>query len=178
MRAMISTAVGPVLDSSELVVHLPALERLATRLCGSREAGEDLVQDTVERVLRSPRRVDGELKPYLKQALRHAHVDRLRAAGRRPQADELIEDFPVGGHEDRVETRMEAHDVLRAVAALPDVYRDVVVAVDVQGFSYRETADRYEVPTGTVMSRLHRGRRQVVDAVREPARPSRELVCA
>ena len=60
---------------------------------------------------------------------------------------------------------MEARTVLAAVAALPEAYRRVVVAVDVQGCSYQEAADHLGIPVGTVMSRLYRGRRRVVEAV-------------
>ena len=59
----------------------------------------------------------------------------------------------------------EAHELYAAVAALPDDFRDVLVAVDVAGLSYKEAARALRVREGTVMSRLHRGRRQVVRAL-------------
>ena len=72
-----------VLDPGRLSLHLPRLPRIATYLCGvARATGEDLVQDTLERVLRSPRRIHGEEYPYLTRALRNTHVDRARAASR------------------------------------------------------------------------------------------------
>jgi RNA polymerase sigma-70 factor (ECF subfamily) len=157
-----------VLDPARLHLHLPRLRRLASYLCGSREHGEDLVQDTLERVLRTPRRIHGDEYPYLTRALRNTHVDRARAAARQPQTVELVHDVvetqrPAG--EDRTANVLAAREVLAAVAELPDVYRDVVVAVDVQGASYQEAADQLGVPVGTVMSRLYRGRRRVVEAV-------------
>jgi RNA polymerase sigma-70 factor (ECF subfamily) len=162
-----------VLDPARLHLHLPRLRRLATYLCGSRENGEDLVQDTLERVLRSPRRIHGDEYPYLTRALRNTHVDRARAAARQPQTVELIQESveaqrPAG--EDRTASVLEAREVLAAVAGLPDVYRDVVVAVDVQGASYQEAAEQLGVPVGTVMSRLYRGRRRVVETVDGAAR--------
>ena len=155
-----------VLDPSRLHLHLPRLTRFATRLCGSREAGEDLVQDTLERVLRSPRRVAGDEFPYLARALRNNHVDRVRAEARRvrttamPETLEAILPAP-----ERTIAQIEARQVLAAVAGLPDCYREVVVAVDVTGLSYTEAAERLGVPIGTVMSRLYRGRRRVVQAL-------------
>src|SRR5688572_13692670 len=72
-----------VLNPAQLHVHLPRLTRFATRLTGCPEAGDDLVQDTLERVLRSPRRVSGDEFSYLARALRNAHVDRVRWHARR-----------------------------------------------------------------------------------------------
>jgi DNA-directed RNA polymerase specialized sigma24 family protein len=62
-----SPSSAALLDPARLRVHLPRLTRIAARLCGSREAGEDLLQDTLERVLRSPRRVTGGEFPYLRR---------------------------------------------------------------------------------------------------------------
>ena len=124
-------------------------------------------------MLRSPRRIHGDEYPYLTRALRNTHVDRARAAARQPQTVELVPEAvetqrPAG--EDRIASVLEAREVLAAVAGLPDVYRDVVVAVDVQGASYQEAADQLGVPVGTVMSRLYRGRRRVVEAVQGATR--------
>jgi RNA polymerase sigma-70 factor (ECF subfamily) len=155
-----------VLDPGRLHLHLPRLTRFATRLCGTREAGEDLVQDTFERVLRSPRRVAGDEFPYLARALRNNHIDRVRADARRvqttamPAALETILPAP-----DRSAGVLAAREVLAAVADLPDGYRDAVVAVDVSGYSYAEAAERLGVPVGTVMSRLYRGRQRVIQAL-------------
>jgi RNA polymerase sigma-70 factor (ECF subfamily) len=157
-----------VLDPTRLHLHLPRLRRLAAYLSGSREGGDDLVQDTLERVLRSPRRIHGDEYPYLTRALRNTHVDRARAAARRPQTLELIPEsleLPARSVDESTETVLEARSVLEAVAALPEAYRRVVVAVDVQGCSYQEAADHLGVPVGTVMSRLYRGRKRVVEAM-------------
>ncbi len=160
-----------VLDPARLPLHLPGLRRLAAYLTGTREGGDDLVQDTLERVLRSPRRIHGDEYPYLTRAMRNTHVDRARAASRQPQTVELSADsleMPRPGSEARAEAVLEAREVLAAVAVLPEPYRDAVVAVDVQGCSYQEAAERLGVPVGTVMSRLYRGRRRVVEAVEGP----------
>ena len=155
-----------VLDPGRLHLHLPRLTRFATRLAGSREAGEDLVQDTLERVLRSPRRVVGDEFPYLARALRNNHIDRVRTDARRVQTTampttlEAILPAP-----DRAAATLEARAVLAAVADLPDGYRNAVVAVDVSGLSYAEAAERLGVPVGTVMSRLYRGRQRVIQAL-------------
>ena len=157
------------LDPSRLVFHLPRLKRTAIRLAGSREAGEDLVQETFLRVLRSPRRVkSGDDYPYLARALRNTHVDRVRSAVRdlptTAMTDALDAVLPAI---DRSSMRSEAREVLGAVRALPAKYREVVLAVDVAGYSYAETAAALDVPVGTVMSRLYRGRQAVIEAIGE-----------
>jgi RNA polymerase sigma-70 factor, ECF subfamily len=155
-----------LLDPGRLELHLPRLTRFAARLTGSREAGEDLVQDTFERVLRSPRRLSGDEFPYLARALRNNHVDRVRSQARRVKttaiADTLEAVLPAADHTAALD---DARAVLAAVAELPHGYRDVVVRVDVFGYSYAEAAEQLDIPVGTVMSRLHRGRSRVVQAL-------------
>jgi RNA polymerase sigma-70 factor (ECF subfamily) len=155
-----------LLDPARLPMHLPRLTRIATGLCGSREAGEDLVQDTLERVLRSPRRVSSDDFPYLARALRNTHVDRIRATSRRVKTttiDETLE--AVLPAPDHITAELQARDVLAAVRALPDPYRHVVLAVDVAGYSYADAAQALDIPVGTVMSRLYRGRRLVIGTI-------------
>jgi RNA polymerase sigma-70 factor, ECF subfamily len=163
-----------LLDPARLPVHLPRLTRIAAGLSGSREAGDDLVQDTLERVLRSPRRVTGECFPYLARALRNTHVDRIRATSRRVKTtttDETLEAvLPAPDHTSVV---LQARDVLAAVLALPDPYRHVVLAVDVAGYSYADAAQALDIPVGTVMSRLYRGRQRVIQTIEgDPTRGS------
>jgi RNA polymerase sigma factor (sigma-70 family) len=155
-----------LLDPDRLSVHLPRLNRLATGLCGSREAGEDLVQDTLERVLRSPRRIVGDELPYLMRAVRNSHVDSVRSRTRRVATTAMTETLEtVLPAPERTSAVIEAREVLATVADLPKPYRDVVLAVDVAGCSYAEAAEALGVPVGTVMSRLYRGRRRVIEAI-------------
>jgi RNA polymerase sigma-70 factor (ECF subfamily) len=157
-----------VLDPARLRAHLPRLTRIAFRLTGSPDAAEDLVQDTLERLLRAPRTVSGDDFRYLARALRNTHIDRHRAQQRRVRAvtmDDALE--AVIAAPDRTEERATAHAVLAAVAGLPAHYRDAVTAVDVAGLSYEEAARSLGVPVGTIMSRLYRGRRAVIAAVED-----------
>ena len=155
------------LDPSRLAFHLPRLRRTAIRLSGSREAGEDLVQETFLRVLRSPRRVTaGDDYPYLARALRNTHVDQIRSSVRQVKTTALSDSLDaVLPAVDRSSALSEAREVLAAVDALPGKYRAVVLAVDVAGCSYAEAAASLGIPVGTVMSRLYRGRQAVIAAI-------------
>ena len=103
------------LDPARLAEHLPRLTRVATRMTGSRDAGEDLVQDTLERVLRSGRRIAGDEFRYLARSLRNTHINRHRAEQRRVRTtamDDTIE--AVVPARDDTETSHEAHVVHRS----------------------------------------------------------------
>jgi len=156
------------LDPASLGDHLDRLYRAAWALCGSREDAEDLVQETYARVLSRPRflRNEDDLG-YLLRALRNTFLNRKRAQRSRIQAaplpDEL--DFVADPHAREPQAALEAGELYAAVAQLPDDFRDVLVAVDVAGLSYKETARALKIREGTVMSRLYRARRQVVRAL-------------
>jgi RNA polymerase sigma-70 factor (ECF subfamily) len=158
-------AMAPELDPARLGDHIDRLYRAAWALTGKREDADDLVQETFARVLSRPRwlRQEDDLG-YLLAALRKTFFNQRRTASRRPQTTMLPEDD--GAVEPRSsaqpEAALEAAEVYRAVAALPDDYRDVIAAVDVAGLSYEETAKALSIPIGTVMSRLYRARRQIV----------------
>jgi RNA polymerase sigma-70 factor (ECF subfamily) len=160
-----------VLDGSHLPEHLVRMERVARSLCASdRRAdgdADDLVQDTLERVLRRPRVVHGDPGAYLLQALRHTHLDRRRAQQARVRTIPEPEGFeaadPHAG--ERMTQRTEAKAILDAIKALPEQYREAVLALDVAGYTAREAAAATGVPPGTLESRAHRGRARVVAEV-------------
>jgi RNA polymerase sigma-70 factor (ECF subfamily) len=151
------------LAASTLEAHLDHLYRAALGLTGRRDDAEDLVQDTCAKVLARPRRIYGDPLPYLLQALRHTHHSRWRSAACRPVTAAAPEDLELrdprgtGDPQRALETR----EVFERVAALPEAQREVVVAVDLIGLSYAEAAGALDIPIGTVMSRLHRGRSAV-----------------
>jgi RNA polymerase sigma-70 factor, ECF subfamily len=157
-----------VLDPQSLGDHLDRLYRAARALCDSREEAEDLVQETIARVLRRPRtlRADNDIG-YLLRALRNTFLGTRRAAARRPRINhhpdqmEFIEDRRAV----RAEARAEAAEVYAAISALPDDFRDALVAIDVAGLSYRETARALGVQEATIATRLHRARQRVARAV-------------
>jgi len=156
------------LDPGRLGDHVDRLYRAAWALSGTREDAEDLVQETYARVLARPRllRNQDDLG-YLLSALRNTFLNQRRTESRRmrtsPLPDEL--DLVADPQAREPHAALEAAEVFAAVAALPGDYRDVLVAVDVAGLSYKEAARALRIREGTVMSRLYRARQQVVRRV-------------
>ncbi|HEX3689520.1 MAG TPA: RNA polymerase sigma factor [Solirubrobacteraceae bacterium] len=148
---------GAPLDPGRLVAHADALYRAAWALTGSRHDAEDLVQETYVNVLARPRRFRESELGYLLRALRNTHIDRHRAAARRPFTVELMETDAPYHHESAVDGRA----IMQAIAGAPPLFRDAVVAIDVLGLSYAEAACQLDVPEATVTSRLYRGRHHV-----------------
>jgi RNA polymerase sigma-70 factor (ECF subfamily) len=139
--------------------HLAAMRRTARALADTPEEAEDLVQDTLVKVLSRPREVEAA-GPYLLQALRNTHVSTIRARERRPRTAPLEPEDArlVASAALEPAAVVASREVIGAIAALPAEQRDVIAAVDVAGLPYREAAARLRIPVGTVMSRLHRGR--------------------
>jgi RNA polymerase sigma-70 factor, ECF subfamily len=157
-----------MLDPDALADHVGRLYRAAYGLCGSREAAEDLVQDTFERVLRKPRfvRRDQDLG-YLLKVLRNTWVSSGRSARAVTVPLEGEGADSLGGDDAVVARVVEAGAVFEALQQLSAPLREAVVAVDVVGLSYREAARALGTKEGTIMSRLNRGRGQVAAQVGE-----------
>jgi RNA polymerase sigma-70 factor, ECF subfamily len=150
---------GPyVLDPDDLSDHIDALYRAAWALCGSRHDAEDLVQETFANVLRRPRIIrDDNQIGYLLRALRNTYFNRLRTAARRPATREIFDDDAPRLQESRIDAR----EIMEAIASAPAPFRDAVIAVDLLGLSYREAARSLRTREATITTRLHRGRQHV-----------------
>jgi RNA polymerase sigma-70 factor (ECF subfamily) len=149
--------------------------RVARRLVSTREEAEDLVQDTYARAFRSWRSYTPgtNLRAWLLRILTNLNIDRGRRKQRSPDLQPLEEgDYFLynqlertaqdgGGRtdEERVVERLSQDDVVGALSAVPHDFRDVIVLVDIGDFTYQDAAQILDIPIGTVMSRLHRGRR-------------------
>jgi RNA polymerase sigma-70 factor (ECF subfamily) len=145
--------------------------RVARRLVGSREEAEDLVQDTYARAFRSWQQFTPgtNLRAWLLRILTNLNIDRGRRAQRAPDSQPLeegdyflynrIEAATGETEEDRVLQRLSQDNIAEALSEVPHDFRDVVVLVDIGEFSYADAAQILDIPIGTVMSRLHRGRR-------------------
>ena len=153
------------LNPARLGDHVDRLYRAAWALSGSREDAEDLVQETYARVLARPRLLRNEDDlGYLLRAMRNTFLNQKRTESRRlrtaplPDQLDLVADPTARGPE----AALEAAELYAAIAALSDDFRDVLVAVDIAGLSYKETARALRIREGTVMSRLYRARQEVV----------------
>ena len=146
--------------------------RVARHLAGSREEAEDLVQETYARAFRSWRSFQPgtNLRAWLLRILTNLNIDRGRRNQRAPQMtpleandyflyDRLAENGDGDSDEDKVVERLSQDDIVTALSAVPHDFRDVLVLVDLGDFSYADAAQILDIPVGTVMSRLHRGRR-------------------
>jgi RNA polymerase sigma-70 factor, ECF subfamily len=168
--------------SEEAIQHLDTLYRGALRLTRDAAQAEDLVQDTYVRALRYQEsyRQGTNMKAWLFAIMRNLFWDRFK--GGRPESlsldgddqhslyDTLEDDMP--GPEILALDSLAHDEVIQAVETLPEIHREVVLLVDVEGFSYKETADVLGVPIGTVMSRLHRARQQLQQILYDYARDS------
>jgi RNA polymerase sigma-70 factor (ECF subfamily) len=153
------------LDPAQLGDHLDRLYRAAWALCGSREDAEDLVQETYARVLARPRLLRNEDDlGYLLRALRNTFLTQKRTQSRHLRSGPLPDglDHVADTHAREPQAAVEAAELYAAVAALADDFREVLVAVDVVGLSYKEAAHALRIRPGTVMSRLYRARQQLV----------------
>jgi RNA polymerase sigma-70 factor (ECF subfamily) len=162
--------------ADQAMPYMSALYAAALRMTRNPSDAEDLVQETY---LRAYRGFEGfqegtNLKAWLYRILTNTFINTYRAKKRRPEQTELddVEDFylyrRLGGLEAADANRSTESEVLEsipddevkaALESIPEQFRMAVILADVEGFSYKEIADILDVPIGTVMSRIHRGRR-------------------
>jgi RNA polymerase sigma-70 factor (ECF subfamily) len=156
--------------------------RVARHLVRDPQEADDLMQETYARAFRSWRSFTPgtNLRAWLLRILTNLNIDRGRRQQRTPELQPLEEgdyflynkleetnDGPTD--EERVVERLSQDDVVAALSAVPHDFRDVVVLVDIGDFTYADAAQILDIPVGTVMSRLHRGRRILKQAMAESA---------
>ncbi len=148
----------------------PELFGRALRMARSPQVAEDLVQDTIERAIR----FEGHYQPgtnlraWVYQILFSVFVTRCRRQRRERNALEILGTDPCAWTMPEGAAPMYdlSPPVARALESIPKGFRDVVILVDLEEMAYKDAAARLGVPVGTVMSRLHRGRKLLADAVR------------
>ncbi len=175
------TAAAPIPSAGALQVRAglsalrPELYARALKLCRCPARADDIVQETMLRALRfeSQFRADTNLRAWVSQVLMSVFLTQCRRGKREKKAlDHLVQDpcaWP----------KREAAAVLPALsrrpagalAELPESYRTAVQLVDLHDLSYREAAERLEVPVGTIMSRLHRGRKMLAAVLTADGKP-------
>jgi RNA polymerase sigma-70 factor (ECF subfamily) len=159
------------MDSRALLIVLPRLRRYAQALVGERAAADDLVQDTLERAWSrvGQWRAGSDLALWLLSIMHNLRIDQLRRTGLQTASyDE--ESMAVPTRATQTDQR-ELADLADALAQLPEEQRAVLLLVGLEELSYAEVAATLNIPLGTVMSRLARGRerlRQILEG-RQPA---------
>lgn len=148
---------------SEALSHMDALYGYALRLTQNRQDAEDLVQDAYIKVRRNlDRHRDGTFsRAWLFQILTNTYIDAYRHRQRRPATVPLNEELSAADEPGSDAALLDSigDEVKAALEDLPPSIRPTLLLKDVEGFRYREIAEMLGVPIGTVMSRLHRGRR-------------------
>jgi len=173
---------------------LPYLDQLygtALRMTRSPSDAEDLVQDTYAKAFAAFRSYEQgtNLRAWLFRILRNTFINNYRKAQRQPSSgpsEELtdgqlldLEQRNSGGvrsAENEALERLGDDEIAAAMATIPEDFRTAVYLADVEGFSYKEIADIMETPVGTVMSRVHRGRKALRALLADYARERGLLV--
>ena len=164
--------------------YMNQLYAAAMRYTRNPEDAQDLVQDTYAKAYTSFHQFEPgtNLKAWLYRVLTTTFINNYRKDQRRPQtSDSELEDWQLAeasshtsdqgkSTEDVVLENLPDSDIKNALAQIPEEFRMVVYLADVEGFSYKEIAEIVGVPTGTVMSRLHRGRKQLREKLADYAR--------
>jgi RNA polymerase sigma-70 factor, ECF subfamily len=164
---------------------LPNLYAAALRMTRNPADAEDLVQDTYLRAFRgfSGFKEGTNLKAWLYRILTNSFINTYRKKQRQPQTVEGPDDLDewylfdkLGGRNVELSAETEVLDkipdeaVKAALESLPENFRLPVLLADVEGFSYKEIAEIMDTPIGTVMSRLHRGRKALQKALWDTAK--------
>jgi RNA polymerase sigma-70 factor (ECF subfamily) len=162
--------------AAQAMEHMPGLFTAAMRMTRNSADAEDLVQETYLKAYRAfaSFQAGTNLRAWLYRILTNTYINSYRAKKRRPDESDLedVEDLflyrRLGGAEsaklsrsaeDEVMEHFTEGDVKAAIEALPEQFRIAVLLADVEGFQYKEIAEILDIPIGTVMSRLHRGRK-------------------
>ena len=143
----------------EAIPQMRALYAGACRLTRNAADAEDLVQETYLRAFRAFHLFTpgSNIRAWLFTILHRVNADHFRKAARSPRTVELVHEGPaVAPPQEQLARGQE--QVLRALDRLPQPFRNAVVLRDMQDFTYEEIAGVLQVPVGTVMSRIHRGR--------------------
>lgn len=181
----LSDAELAMLFETDALPFIDQLYGMALRMTRNVADAEDLVQETFAKAFSGFRsyRQGTNLRAWLFRILRNTFINSYRKAQRQPNSesaedlsdDQLldIEQRKAGGirsAEFEVLEKMGDEEVSQALAALPEEFRTAVILADVEGFSYKEIADIMDTPVGTVMSRVHRGRKSLRTLLADYAR--------
>ena len=148
------------IELDQLTPHIPRLRRYARALLGDVVSADDLVQDTLERALSkfSLWRRSYDLRAWLFTIMHNIYINQWHAANRRAHLSVDAHNVDAPAVEASQEDELALRDMNRALTQLPHEFREVVLLVGLEQLSYDEVARVLDIPKGTVMSRLSRGR--------------------
>lgn len=148
----------------ELVTLLPRLRRFSLAVTGSVQEGEDLLHSALERALRheSSWLPGTRLDSWMYRIIRNLWIDERRAKRNHDVSLDVVGEAVLEGGRDTAEHLLDLAQTRRALLALPEEQRSVLCLVVLEGMTYQEAAAALDVPIGTVMSRLSRGRAAMV----------------
>jgi RNA polymerase sigma-70 factor (ECF subfamily) len=153
----------------ELTDLMPMIRRFAYSLTGSVHDADDLLQNTIERVLSRGVPDDVELAKWAFRVCRNIWIDEYRARKIRHNAAQSPElEEPTVDGENVVHQQITLSEVSSAMDKLPDDQRSILALIAVQGMSYKEVAETLSIPMGTVMSRLARARVALHEYLNKP----------
>ncbi len=153
------------MDRHSITEHIPRLRRYARALVGDRYVADDLVQDTLERAWNKFYlwRPGSDLRAWLFTIMHNVFVNQARR--RRYESEELTDEMPATGVRATQGDQLELQDVDRVLRSISTEQREVVLLVAVEQLTYEEVSRALEIPIGTVMSRLSRGRERIRQAL-------------
>ncbi len=170
--------------ADELLTHMDTMFSVATRMTRGAAEAEDLVQDTVLKAIRAKEQFEPgtNLKAWLLRIMTNTFINKYRRGGMErvvfegPSADALVDNWTsassmraVRDAETQMLTPLIEAELSRALDELPEEFRVAVMLSDVEELSYKEIAEIMGCPIGTVMSRLHRGRKMLQGKLKEHA---------
>jgi RNA polymerase sigma-70 factor (ECF subfamily) len=153
------------MDRDSITEHIPRLRRYARALVGDRYVADDLVQDTLERAWNKFYlwRPGSDLRAWLFTIMHNVFVNQARR--RRYESEELTDETPAAAVRATQGEQLELRDVDRVLSSISAEQREVVLLVAVEQLTYEEISRALDIPIGTVMSRLSRGRERVRQAL-------------
>ena len=149
------------MESSAILAEIPRLRRYARALLGDRAAADDLVQDTLERAWSRIRQwqAGSDLRAWLFSIMHNLRVDQMRRLTVPTHSIDEV-DFEVPTRPTQTD-ELELRDIESALRQLPDEQREVLLLVALEDMNYADIAATLDIPVGTVMSRLSRGRERL-----------------
>ena len=153
------------MDRHSITEHIPRLRRYARALVGDRHVADDLVQDTLERAWNKFYlwRPGSDLRAWLFTIMHNVFVNQARR--RRYESEELTDETPAAAVRATQGEQLELRDVDRVLSSISPEQREVVLLVALEQLTYEEISRALDIPIGTVMSRLSRGRERMRQAL-------------